>query len=176
MTERLIGFGHLVRLFFAPNGATGIVHRVNELAGEAVGHRLPRTLTRGLDEPAHRERGATVGADLDRDLVRRATDTARLDLDERHRVLQGELEDLDARLARGRLSLRESAVDDALGGRALAALHQLVVELSERDVAELTVGRGLTFLRTSSSWHAMPSSSWGSGSSRRRGCGRACGP
>src|SRR5258705_2916854 len=176
MTERLVGLGHLVRLFFAANRASGVVHRVDELAGQRVRNGLPRTLPRGLDEPAHRERGPAVGADLNWDLIRRTTDTAGLDLDEGHRVLQCELEDLDARLARRRLGLRERAVDDALGGRALTALHELVVELRERHVAVLAVGRGLAFLRTSSTWHATSSSSSGSGSSRRTGCGRACGP
>ena len=37
-------------------------------------------------------------------------------------------------------------------------------------------GRGLAFLRTSSARHARTLSSSGSGSSRRRGCDRACGP
>src|SRR3979490_2936653 len=176
MTEGFVPFGHLVRLFFAANGATGVVHRVDELTGEAVGQRLPRALARGLDEPAHGERGAAVGAGLDRDLICRATDAARLDFDERHRVLERELEDLDARFARGRLGLRERAVDDSLRGRALTALPELVVELRQRHVAVFAVGRGLAFLRTSSAWHATPSSSSGSGSWRRRGYGRACGP
>src|SRR3981081_3884629 len=176
MTECLIGLGHLVRLFFAADRAPGVVHRVDELAGQTVGHRLPWTLAAALDEPTQGERGAAVGADLDRDLICRTTDAARLDLDEGHRVLQRELEDLDARLARGGLGLRERAVDDALSGRALTALHELVVELCERHVAVLAVGRGLAFLRTSSTWHAKPSSSSGSGSWRRRDCGRACGP
>src|SRR5437016_6296575 len=63
MGERLVGLGHLVRLLLASNGGTGVVHRVHQLAGELLGHRLARPLARGLDEPAHRERAATSGGD-----------------------------------------------------------------------------------------------------------------
>src|SRR5438876_11850246 len=65
--ERLVGFGHLVRLLLAANGGAGVVHRVHELAGELLGHGLPRTLACGLDEPAHRQRAAARGGDLDGD-------------------------------------------------------------------------------------------------------------
>src|SRR5258708_9252502 len=76
MGECFIGFGHLVRLLLAANGGSGVVHGVHELAGEALGHRLARTLARGLDDPAHRERPAAAGTDLDGGLVGRPTDTA----------------------------------------------------------------------------------------------------
>src|SRR2546423_8380112 len=78
--ERLVGLGHLVRLLLAANGGAGVVHRVHQLAGELLGHRLARPLPRGLDEPAHRERATARGRDLDRDLVGRATDAAGFDL------------------------------------------------------------------------------------------------
>src|SRR5216684_1163231 len=103
MTEGLVGLRHLVSLFLAPHRAAGVVHRVHELAREALGHRLPRALARGLDDPAHRERGATVRADLDRDLVGRAADATRLDLDQRHGVAHRRLEHVEAGLARRRL-------------------------------------------------------------------------
>src|SRR5260221_3574057 len=77
MGERLIGFGHLVRLLLAANGGTGVVHGVHELTGELLGHRLTRTLASGLDEPAHRERAAAGRRGLDRELVGGATGTAR---------------------------------------------------------------------------------------------------
>src|SRR5258706_526193 len=144
--ERLVGLGHLVRLFFAADRAAGVVHRVHELTGEALGHRLARTLARGLDEPAHRERAAPIGADLHRDLVRRATDAARLDLDKRTGVLQRQLEDLVARLARSRLGKGERAVEDPLRGGALPALHELVVELLDLQVAVLRVRQLLPLL------------------------------
>src|SRR4051794_11904049 len=67
--ERLVGLSHLVRLFLAADRAAGVVHRVDELTREPVGHRLTWALARGLDDPAHRERTAAIRADLDRHLV-----------------------------------------------------------------------------------------------------------
>src|SRR4029079_15318111 len=99
------------------------------------------------------ERATTVRADLDRHLVRRATGAARLDLDERRGVLQREVEDLVARLARGRLGERERAIEDPLGGRALPALHQLVVELLDQHAAVLRVRRRLALLRARTARH-----------------------
>src|SRR5260221_12337253 len=151
--ERLVGLGHLVRLFLAADRAAGVVHRVDELTCQALGHRLARTLARGLDEPAHGERATPIGADLHRDLVRRAADAARLDLNKRTGVLQRLLEDLVARLARGRLGERQRAVEDALGGRALPALHELVVELLDLQVAVLRVRQLLALLGPRTAWH-----------------------
>src|SRR5438128_1596565 len=54
MGERLVGLCHLVRLFLAAYGGSGVVHRVEQLALELLGHRLARALARGLDDPAHR--------------------------------------------------------------------------------------------------------------------------
>src|SRR5207248_1678825 len=92
--ERLVGLGHLVRLLLAADRGAGVVHRVHQLTGELLSHRLTRTLARGLDQPAHRERAAAGGGDLDRHLVGRASDAAGLDLEERRRVLHRGLEDL----------------------------------------------------------------------------------
>src|SRR5947209_3134422 len=88
MTEGLVGLGHLVGLFFAAHRAAGVVHRVHELAGEPLGHRLARTLAGGLDDPAHGERRASIRADLDGDLVGRAADAPGLHFDQGHRVLE----------------------------------------------------------------------------------------
>src|SRR5260221_1750458 len=151
--ERLVGLGHLVRLFLAADRAAGVVHRVDELTCQALGHRLARTLARGLNEPTHRERATPIGADLHRDLIRRPTDAARLDLDQRTGVLQRQLEDLVARLARGRLGERQRTVEDALRGRALPAVHELVVELLDLQVAVLGVRQLLPLLGPRTAWH-----------------------
>src|SRR5258708_23159669 len=153
MGECFIGFGHLVRLLLAANGGSGVVHRVHELAGEALGHRLARTLASGLDDPAHRERPTAVGTDLDGDLVGGATDAAGLDLDERRRVLHRGLEDLDRGLPRRLLRALDGVVDDALSGRTLAVAHHLVDELLHGHVGELAVADLGTLGGTGSTWH-----------------------
>src|SRR5438552_3527551 len=155
MGEGLVGLGHLVRLFLAPHRAARVVHRVHELAGKPLRHRLARALARRLDEPAHGQRGPAVGADLDRHLIGRAADAARLHLDERRGILQRGLEHVDARLARRRLRERERAVDDGLGGRALAIAHDVVVELLQRRVPELAVGCAMPLGRTCSAGHRL---------------------
>src|SRR5438093_800161 len=155
MGEGLVGLGHLVRLFLAPHRAARVVHRVHELAGKPLRHRLARARARRLDEPAHGQRGPAVGADLDRHLIGRAADAARLHLDERRGMLQRGLEHVDARLARRRLRERERAVDDGLGGRALAIAHDVVVELLQRRIPELAVGCAMPLGRTCSAGHRL---------------------
>src|SRR2546423_7854133 len=153
MGERVVGLGHLVRLLLAANGGTGVVHRVHQLAGELRGHRLARTLARGLDQPAHRERPAARRRDLDGDLIGRAADAAGLDLEQRRRVLHRGLEDLDRGLAGGLLGALDGVVHDALGRRTLAVTHHLVDELLHGHVRVLAVGRLRAVGGTSSTWH-----------------------
>src|SRR6185503_21059788 len=107
MAEGLVGLGHLVGVLPPLDGRTEAVHGVDELGGELLGHALAAALAGGLDEPAHAERQPPIAPDLDRDLVGRATDAARLDLDDRGRVAQGSLHDLEAGPARGRLGTGE---------------------------------------------------------------------
>src|SRR5688572_15334877 len=153
VAEGLVGLRHLVRLFFAADRGAGVVHGDHELARELLPHRLARALARRLDEPAHRERAAPVGADLDGDLVGRATDAARLHLNKRRGVLQRGLEDLEARLAGRSLGAGHGVVDDALGLRLLAVLHELVRELLDGHRAELAVGVLLPVGRARAAWH-----------------------
>src|SRR5205814_3503401 len=77
-------------------------------------------------EPAEREGRGAAGLDLDRNLVGRATDTAGLDLEGRLDVLERALE-RDDRVVAGLLAQTlHGAVDDALGGGALAVQQHLV--------------------------------------------------
>src|SRR3954468_17872534 len=84
--EGLVRLGHLVGVLAALHSGTEAVARVEELVHEALGHRLLTTGAAVLDQPAQAERGAARGADLDRDLVGRATDTAAADLEGRLHV------------------------------------------------------------------------------------------
>src|SRR3954466_4582028 len=97
MAEGAVRLGPLGRVLAAPARGAHSVHRVDELLGELVAHALAIPLAGGPDEPADAEREAAIAADLDRDLVCGAPDAARLDLDDRGRVAQGGLEDLETR-------------------------------------------------------------------------------
>src|SRR5688500_5915714 len=130
--EGLVGLGHLVRVLAPLDGGTEAVARVEQLVHEALGHRLLAAGPAVLDQPAEAERGAAGGADLDRDLVGRATDTAAADLEGRLHVVQRALERDDrVGVALGAGAL-EGAVDDRLGDRALAVDQHLVHQLRDQ--------------------------------------------
>src|SRR5215210_5211744 len=103
MAEGLVGLGHLVGVLAALDGGAEAVGGIDELRSELLAHALAAALPGGLDEPAHAERQPAIAPDLDRNLVGRATDAARLDLDDRRGVAQGRLHDLDSGPACGRL-------------------------------------------------------------------------
>src|SRR5262249_47615908 len=125
---------HLVRVFAPLHRGTEAVGCIDELCSELLAHALAVALARGLDQPADTEREAAIAADLDRHLVRGATDAARLDLDDRGRVAQRGLHDLDAGAAGRGLGPSEGLAQDALGQPALAVAHELGVEARGRAV------------------------------------------
>src|SRR6185369_8220312 len=134
MAEGPVGLGHLVRVFASLDRGAEAVHRVDELGRELLAHALAAALAGRLDEPADAERQAPIAPDLDRDLVGRAADAARLDLDDRGGIAERRLEDLEAGSLRGRLGPGEGLAKDPLGEVALAILHELHVEASRRPV------------------------------------------
>src|SRR5919204_5656760 len=92
--ERLVGLGHLVRVFALLHGRAAIVGGVEQLGCELLGHAALGAPSRGTDHPAHGQRRAAIGPHLHRHLVRRAADAARLHLDRRLDVVDGRLEHL----------------------------------------------------------------------------------
>src|SRR5260221_4498161 len=100
MAEGPVGLGHLVRVFSSLDRRAESVHGIDELGGELLAHALAVALAGRLDEPADTQRHAAIASDLDRDLVGRATDAARLDLDDGGRISHRGFEDLEARAIR----------------------------------------------------------------------------
>ena len=138
--------------------------------------RLAAALAGRLDQPADAQRHAAVAADLHGDLVGRATDAARLDLDDGRRVAERLLEDLEAGAMRGRLRAGQRLAQDALGEALLAVLHQLDHEAVRgpgqgRRVLGLARGSGLDGASTWASWRRTANgSACGRGRRRRRAC------
>src|SRR5438552_1481588 len=131
VAEGLVGLRHAVGVLATLDRRPHAVAGVDQLEGELLGHAAAVSLASGVDQPAHAQRDAPIGADLDRDLVGGTADALGLDLDERHGVAQRALHDLHSGAARALLALRDGALEDAGGELALAAAHQLVGELVE---------------------------------------------
>src|SRR5208283_2403407 len=74
--ERLVRVRHAMRLLALPYALTALVRGVDNLVRELVLHALAVSQPCVLDQPAHGERGGSFGAHLDRNLIRRASDTA----------------------------------------------------------------------------------------------------
>src|SRR5260370_27109176 len=92
MREGFIGLGHAVYIFLLLNSGTFAIGRVEQFVRELVDHALFATAPAVLQDPADRQRRAAVGIALDRNLVVRAADAARLNFPHRlgvlHRLLQ----------------------------------------------------------------------------------------
>src|SRR3569623_2104818 len=146
MREGLVGLRHAMGVFALLHRGAAIVGGIQELGGETVGHGLLGTAAGGGDDPADRQGLGTVGADFDRHLVGRTADAAGADLEVRLHVGEGFVERLH-RIALGLLlDLGHGAVDDGLGGRLLALVHEAVHELGEHDIAILGVRQNFALL------------------------------
>src|SRR6266576_3187208 len=130
--ESLVGLRHPIHVVLALVRVPLLLERVEDLAGELVAHVLLATVAGERDDPAQRERAPTALGNLDRHLVVRATDAARLDLEHRGDRLHGLFQHLDRRPARLFADLVQGGVDDRLGGRLLAVPHHAVHQLGDQ--------------------------------------------
>src|SRR5258705_7193696 len=131
MGEGLVRFGHLVGVLAPLDRRAEAVARVEKLVHESLDHGLLAPGPGVRDEPAQPQRGLPRGADLDRHLVGRATNTAAADLEGRLHVVHRPLERDHGIGTRLLLATLESAVDDALREGALAAQQDLVHQLGD---------------------------------------------
>src|SRR3989454_12195018 len=69
VAEGLDGLRHAVRVLAALDGRAHAVAGVDQLEGELLRHAAAVSLAGGVDQPAHAQRDAPIGAHLDRDLV-----------------------------------------------------------------------------------------------------------
>ena len=141
----------------ALDGVAGVVRRIEDLAGEPVGHAALAALAGERHQPAQRQRLAPLGADLDRDLIGRAADAAGLDFQRGHDVGDGLVEDLHGILAALRCNGFKSTVADGLRDAALAIVHDLVDQLGHDDRAVYRIRKHLALRDKSTSGHVSPS-------------------
>src|SRR5262249_13452831 len=84
-----------------------------------------------------------------------AADAAGAHLDRRHHVVERLLEDLDRVLLGLALDDVERAVDDRLGDRLLALVHDRIHELGDDPLGELRVGQDLALVGTVTAGHGF---------------------
>src|SRR5690625_3860550 len=143
--ERPVGFGHSVHVLAALHTGAEAVGGIEELIHQALGHAFFPARAGVVDQPAQGKGVAPSGTDLDRNLVRRATDTAAADLEGGLDVVQGAFE-RDDRVSAGLLAAAlQGAVHDPLGGGLLPATQHLVHQLGHqwRAVDRVDVYRSL---------------------------------
>src|SRR5690349_17415957 len=79
--EGPVGLGHPVRVFLLLYGLTLTLRGEDQLGGQPLRHVLFAPGAAERNQPAHAERGAPLGPNFHRHLVRRAPDAARLHLE-----------------------------------------------------------------------------------------------
>src|SRR6185437_1910499 len=140
--------------------------------------RLVIALARGVDDPANGERLPALRAHFHRNLIGGAADAARTNLDRRRDVLKRLLEHRQRIGLHLGLDAVERAIDDLLGDRLLALVHDGVHELGDDDISELGVRDDLAFLGGMAARHGLllksKSLTWAAW--RRTSNGAACGP
>src|SRR6185437_13208985 len=154
--EGFVGVGHAVRVLALLHLRAAIVGRIHELARKALFHGVLRAVARAADDPADGEGLAAIGAHLDRDLVGGAADAARAHLDGRADIAERVVEHPQRVLARALGDAVERAIDDTLGDRLLALVHQAIHELAHDHVAEFRIRQHFPFDRGATARHDLP--------------------
>src|SRR6185437_1054175 len=157
MRKRLVGVSHLVGVLALLHRITAAIESVEQLGRELLLHAVTRAVARRLDDPADGERLAPLRAHFDGNLIGGTADASRTDLDGRLHVLQRLVEGGDRIGLELGLDLVEGAVDDALGDRLLATLHQRVHELGQDDVTELGIRQDFAFVGSATAGHEFSS-------------------
>jgi hypothetical protein len=156
--EGAVGFGHLVGVFTLLDGGATVVSGIHQFARQAVDHGRLVAVAGGGDQPADGKRLAALGADVDGNLVGRATDATAADFHMRRDIVERLMEDGDRLLLGLGLDLVEGTVDDGLGDRLLAVIHDGVHELGDDQIAELRVRVDLTLFCTVTTGHCFSAS------------------
>src|SRR5437763_3758142 len=93
MRESLVGLSHAVDVFFLLHGCSASIGSVEQLVSELIDHAFFSAGTAIADDPANRERSATVWIHFHRNLIVRAANAAGLHFKQRLAVLDCLLEE-----------------------------------------------------------------------------------
>lgn len=126
MCKRPVGFRHPVGIIFFLYTLTGSRCGVDKLECQFFAHRTSLSRTCILNRPTHRMFHLLVSLDIDRNLVRRSTNSPALDLYMGPCVFERFLEDLESIFTGFFLNDFHSAVENTLCDRFLPTPHQLI--------------------------------------------------
>src|SRR5579862_8061739 len=157
MRERLVGVRHPMCVFALFDRDAAIARGIEQLARQPLFHRVLRARPRAGNQPADRQCLAALRANLDRHLIGGAANTARANLDRRTHIAQRVVEDADRILTAAPLNAVKRAIDDPLGDRLLALVHQTIHELGQHDVTEFRIRLNLAFDRGPAARHRFAS-------------------
>ena len=129
MRESLVGFCHLVDVFFLLESAAHAVLGIHDLGCKALRHGALASCTRIRGDPTQTESLASVSAYFHRNLIVGTTYTASLNLKNRHYVIESLGENVQRILTHLLLNDLECVVNDNLGNTLLTVQHDVVDEL-----------------------------------------------
>ena len=153
MGEGLVGFCHLVGVFALLHGSAGVVAGVHDLAGKAFLHGLFAALAGIGRQPTQTEGLAAFGANLQRNLIGRAADTAGLDLQGRHDIFHSLLESFQTVFAGLLLDDLECFIDNSLCDALFTVEHHTVDELGNQSGFVDRIRKDLSLGNITSSGH-----------------------
>src|SRR5579875_435430 len=154
--ESPVGFGHPVGVLLLSDGLADSLRSVEQLSSQLLAHRSAPTFARVGDEPAHSESASPVGANLDRDLISRATHPSWLYLEHRGGIAHGKLKDIDRIAVSALFHSIERVVHDPLRNGLLAFTHDVVYEFGDSAAPILRVRSDRSLLDSGSPWHGFP--------------------
>src|SRR5579885_516272 len=143
MREGAVGLCHFVRVLALLDGVSPVVGCIKQLCREPLGHRFLIALACRRNDPADAQRLPSRGAHFDWYLVGSAAHAARADLDRGHYIVERLLEDVERILFGFGLDRLQRAVDNRLGNRLFAVVHDGVHELGDHDISELRIRNDL---------------------------------
>src|SRR5258708_23982766 len=120
MRKSLVGFGHAVNVFLLLDRRATAIGGIEQLIRELVDHSLFATGTAVANQPANRERRATVRIHFHRNLIVRATHAASLHFAQRLAIFDCLLEELQRFVSALLLEVLHRLVEDRLSGALLA--------------------------------------------------------
>ncbi len=135
-----------MNVFFPLHRRPGVVGGVEDLVGETHRHGRLASLPGEVDQPADGQALLAPGRDLDRNLVRAATDPPRPHFHLGPDVVDGALQDDTRILAGPLLDGLQGPVDDVTGGVLLPLPQDLVDDLADEDAPEHRIGLDLALL------------------------------